>query len=233
MPVIRHFGFDRGEAFHRAAAAWVEGGSVAAEPRLAATVLLVRDGAAGPEVFVQQRAATMAFAPSMVVFPGGRVDPGDAEFPVEPGVLAALAARLALPGQDVRSILGAAVREVEEECGVRVDAGALRCRGRWVTPALEPRRYDTWFFATRMPAGQEAIGTTTETEAEGWGHPADILALAARGELRLMPPTIVSLEQLASFDTVEAFLADEPPLDLVEPTLVLTPRGYVLESRIP
>ena len=78
MPVIRHFGFDRGEAFHRAAAAWVEGGSVAAEPRLAATVLLVRDGAAGPEVFVQQRAATMAFAPSMVVFPGGRVDPTDA-----------------------------------------------------------------------------------------------------------------------------------------------------------
>ena len=78
MPVIRHFGFDRGEAFHRAAAAWVEAGSVAAEPRLAATVLLVRDGAAGPEVFVQQRAATMAFAPSMVVFPGGRVDPTDA-----------------------------------------------------------------------------------------------------------------------------------------------------------
>jgi 8-oxo-dGTP pyrophosphatase MutT (NUDIX family) len=233
MAVVRSFADEVSPAFDAMARRWIAAGAPVAEPRRAATVLLVRDGALGPEVFMQRRAPTMAFAPSMVVFPGGRVDPGDAEFPVEPGVLAALAARLALPGQDVRSILGAAVREVEEECGVRVDAGALRCRGRWVTPALEPRRYDTWFFATRMPAGQEAIGTTTETEAEGWGHPADILALAARGELRLMPPTIVSLEQLASFDTVEAFLADEPPLDLVEPTLVLTPRGYVLESPIP
>lgn len=224
----------RDDGLRGRAEAWVAAGSSeGVVPRPAATVMLVRDTDAGPEVYVQRRVATMAFAPSMVVFPGGRVDPGDHSLDVTTDGLADLAAHMGFGVAEAAPFAAAAVREVEEECGVRVDAGALRCRGRWVTPALEPRRYDTWFFATRMPAGQEAIGTTTETEAEGWGHPADILALAARGELRLMPPTIVSLEQLASFDTVEAFLADEPPLDLVEPTLVLTPRGYVLESRIP
>jgi 8-oxo-dGTP pyrophosphatase MutT (NUDIX family) len=233
MAVTRSFASEVSPEFDAFARRWVEAGSPVAQTRLAATVLLVRDGPRGPEVFMQRRASTMAFAPSMVVFPGGRVDPADAEASIDDQVVAAAAARMRMPSADTRAILAAAVREVEEECGVTVDAGDLRCRARWITPEVEPRRYDTWFFATRMPAGQEAIGTTTETEAEGWGHPADILALAARGELRLMPPTIVSLEQLASFDTVEAFLADEPPLDLVEPTLVLTPRGYVLESRIP
>lgn len=46
----------------------------APEPRSAVSVLPLRDGPAGLEVFVQHRAATMGFAAGMVVFPGGRVD---------------------------------------------------------------------------------------------------------------------------------------------------------------
>ena len=158
MPVIRHFGFDRGEAFHRAAAAWVEGGSVAAEPRPAATVLLVRDGAAGPEVFVQQRAATMAFAPSMVVFPGGRVDPTDADAGLPEAEVREVADLMGVEAERAWPLVAAAVREVEEECGVRLAPGVLVPRGRWLTPKLEPRRYDTWFFAARMPDDQVAKG---------------------------------------------------------------------------
>src|SRR5690242_696386 len=49
--------------------------------RDAATVLLVRDAAAGVEVFAFRRVAGMAFAPGMLVFPGGSVDAGDARTP--------------------------------------------------------------------------------------------------------------------------------------------------------
>lgn len=233
MAVTRSFGSEAGREFDALARRWVEAGRPAAEVRPASTVLLVRDGERGPEVFMQRRPSTMAFAPSMIVFPGGRVDPIDAECAIDPGVLAVLAARMGLSDTVARAFIGAAVREVEEECGVVVAPADLRCRARWITPELEPRRYDAWIFAARMPEGQQARGTSSETEAEGWGRPADILTLAAAGQVRMMPPTIVSLEQLATFGSVAEFLADEPVLDVVLPELVETPTGYVLQSRIP
>jgi 8-oxo-dGTP pyrophosphatase MutT (NUDIX family) len=233
MPVIRHFGFDRGEAFHRAAAAWVEGGSVAAEPRLAATVLLVRDGAAGPEVFVQQRAATMAFAPSMVVFPGGRVDPTDADAGLPEAEVREVADLMGVEAERAWPLVAAAVREVEEECGVRLAPGVLVPRGRWLTPRLEPRRYDTWFFAARMPDDQVARGTTRETVHEMWGRPVDLVARERAGTLALMPPTIVNLTQLARFEQTADVLTERPSLALVEPKLEQTADGWVLRSSIP
>ena len=45
--------------------------------RLAATVLLLRDGADGLEVWVQERVHTMHNYPGHSVFPGGGVDPRD------------------------------------------------------------------------------------------------------------------------------------------------------------
>ncbi|MEO3941484.1 NUDIX domain-containing protein [Paenarthrobacter nicotinovorans] len=47
------------------------------EPRLAASVILLRDAPGGLEAFVQHRVSTMDFAAGMVVFPGGRVDVAD------------------------------------------------------------------------------------------------------------------------------------------------------------
>ena len=44
----------------------------------AVSVLMLRDGDEGLEVFVQHRVSTMDFAAGVVVFPGGRVDPVDA-----------------------------------------------------------------------------------------------------------------------------------------------------------
>ena len=233
MPVTRTFGTELSPSFDEHVRQWIASGSPTAVPRVAASVLLVRDGGQGPEVFMQRRASTMAFAASMVVFPGGRVDPADDETDIDEAVLAAQAAQLGLTAEPARSVLGAAVREVEEESGVRVEVADLRPRGRWLTPAMEPRRYDTWFFAARMPAGQRALGETAETEAEGWGRPRDILAAGEAGTLRLMPPTIVNLEQLAGFASVGEFLADVPQMDQVEPVIVATADGYVMETTLP
>ncbi|MCU1537683.1 MAG: hydrolase [Humibacillus sp.] len=107
-----------------------------AVPRRASTVMLVRDASSpqvgeaagqpsGVEVFMLRRVAAMAFAPSMMVFPGGGVDPRDAE----PGLPWAgpspkeWATRLGCPAGEAQAFVAAAVREVFEECGVLL-AGA-------------------------------------------------------------------------------------------------------------
>lgn len=91
-------------------------------PRTAATVMLVRDGAPGDgvEVFMLRRVASMAFAPRMWVFPGGGVDPRDADpdLPWAGPPVAEWAERLGCDEGLARSLVAAAVREVFEECGV-------------------------------------------------------------------------------------------------------------------
>lgn len=85
-----------------------------AVPRPAATVLLLRDGAAGIEVFMQVRHQDMKFASGALVFPGGRVDPED-------HAVAADAVRSpATVGLDPLSgaLRVAAIRETFEESGV-------------------------------------------------------------------------------------------------------------------
>ena len=46
-------------------------------PAPAATVVILRDGAAGPEVFMVRRHEAHAAFSGAHVFPGGRVDPAD------------------------------------------------------------------------------------------------------------------------------------------------------------
>ena len=62
------------EQLARAYEGFCAAGTAPAVPRLAATVMLVRSPR---EVFMLRRAATMAFVPEAVVFPGGGVDPAD------------------------------------------------------------------------------------------------------------------------------------------------------------
>ncbi|GAA2165369.1 NUDIX hydrolase [Pedococcus bigeumensis] len=89
-------------------------------PKRAATVMFVRDGAAGVEVFMLRRVATMEFAPRMMVFPGGGVDPRDADaaLPWAGPTPAEWAARLEVDEPTARVLVAAAVREVFEESGV-------------------------------------------------------------------------------------------------------------------
>ena len=196
--------------------------------RTAATVMLVRDGTAGPEVYVQRRVPSMAFAPSTVVFPGGGVDPADHALPVSTPGLAAVAAAMGVTVDVAAPFAAAAVREVEEECGVRLSVADLRGRAHWVTPAFEPRRYDTWILAAAMPADQRARGTTTESDLSGWVRPGDLLARHAAGEVRMLPPTVVSLEQLEGFADAASFLADRPRVARVLPELVRRDDGTIV-----
>lgn len=88
--------------------------------RASATVLLLRDSADGVEVFVLRRVASMAFAPRMHVFPGGGVDPRDADrdLPWAGPSPADWAAVLGGGAAEASELVCAAVRELFEECGV-------------------------------------------------------------------------------------------------------------------
>ncbi|MGL5863213.1 MAG: NUDIX domain-containing protein, partial [Phycicoccus sp.] len=116
----------------------------------------------------------------------------------------------------------AAVREVAEECGVRLAVPELRARGHWVTPQFEPRRFDTWILAAWMPPGQAARGTSGESDASEWVRPAALLRRHAAGAVRVMPPTVASLQEAARFGSAEEFLADRPTVIRIEPRLVIT-----------
>lgn len=111
-----------------AAQAYVDGGQTPAEPRNAATVVLLRDasgaGAAGPEAYLLRRQVSMDFAGGMCVFPGGGVDQRDFDHQVEASgwagpSAAEWATRLGVDDADTaRALVCAAVRETFEESGV-------------------------------------------------------------------------------------------------------------------
>ena len=91
-----------------------------ADPRPASTVILLRNTAGGPEVYLLRRQRSMAFAAGMTVFPGGRVDATDATIADSwSGPSPAwFAARLGCSAQTAAAYVAAAVRETFEESGV-------------------------------------------------------------------------------------------------------------------
>jgi 8-oxo-dGTP pyrophosphatase MutT (NUDIX family) len=111
------------------ARSYAEGGATPAEPRDAATVVLLRPGPGGSEVYLLRRQTSMAFAGGMCVFPGGGVDPRDFDDElVDRGLWAGpspaeWATRLGCDEAKARALVCAAVRETFEESGVLL-AGA-------------------------------------------------------------------------------------------------------------
>jgi 8-oxo-dGTP pyrophosphatase MutT (NUDIX family) len=159
-----------------------------ATPRPAATVVVVREAAAGFEVLMVRRNDKVAFMAGAYVFPGGRVDDHELQ---QAGGDAMAASRLA------------AVRELEEEAGVKVDASALVLIAHWVTPEIEARRYDTRFFLVRMPSGQEARHDEGETTELAWMTPRDAIERCERGEIMLPPPTWTTLKRMQRHANVD------------------------------
>ncbi|MBS4752085.1 NUDIX domain-containing protein [Nocardioides sp. zg-ZUI104] len=109
------------------ASEYADGRRTAAQPRDAATVVLMRPGAAGePEVYLLRRQLSMDFAGGMCVFPGGGVDPRDYDHAVAWAgpTPAQWAARLGTTEDVARALVCAAVRETFEESGVLLAGGS-------------------------------------------------------------------------------------------------------------
>ncbi|MCE3035115.1 MULTISPECIES: NUDIX hydrolase [Streptomyces] len=91
--------------------------------------------------------------------------------------------------------------------GLVLRSDLLGAWARWITPEFESRRYDTWFFAAVLPAGQRTRNASTEADRTVWIRPAEAAAGYDRGELLMMPPTIAALRELLPYGTAAEALA--------------------------
>ncbi|HEU0024526.1 MAG TPA: NUDIX domain-containing protein [Thermoleophilaceae bacterium] len=170
----------------------------ATEAREAASLILLRDGHAGPEVLLVKRNPAQRFMGGAWVFPGGANHEEDPDH------------------------AATAVRELEEEAGVRLGDSTPVPFSRWITPRQVKVRFDTWFFVAEAPTGAEAQCDGAECVDLRWIRPAEALAAGERGELMLVFPTIKHLEQLAEFGSVADALAAaaERVVEPIEPRVV-------------
>src|SRR5580704_11153318 len=226
-----------------------------AVPRDAATVILVRPETApesrpesrpesapeietaGVEVYLLLRTQALEFAPGACVFPGGSVDARDADPSIaETGWAGPAPADfghlLGVPADRARALVCAAVRETFEESGV-LRADLLTPWARWITPEVSPRRFDTWFFAAALPAGQLAglapadqlaglpAAGPGESDSGTWWRPAAALEAARAGQITLLPPTAVTLAELTAYQDVAGILGERRMITPLLPKVVV------------
>lgn len=198
-----------------------------AVPRLAATVLLLRDDPF--EVLMVKRSA-QGFFPSALVFPGGVVDDDDwadhwriradgyddldgQERAVRIAGLRECweeAALLAAHGDfsvDGHAPGNTPLPRLMDQLGARFDLGEIAHFAHWVTPEQAPRRWDTHFLVARGPTGQNARCDGSETVGVEWIAPAKAIALGDAGAREVLFSTRANLLRLAQSGSVDEAIA--------------------------
>lgn len=101
------------------------------------------------------------------------------------------------------------------ERGLRLAADRLVPLARWVTPAVERKRFDARFFLAKVAASEVASHDAHETVASRWMRPADAVAAHLAAEIDLPPPTLRTMELLSVHASADAILdaarATTPP----------------------
>jgi 8-oxo-dGTP pyrophosphatase MutT (NUDIX family) len=152
------------------------------EPKPSGTVVVIRDGRGHLEVLLLERSRSRG----TWVFPGGKVEEAD---------------RSAQSGDAQQLARHAAVREAFEEAGLALSAPALLPISRWITPEIARRRFDTWFFVARAEPDTQIRVDGAEICDHRWLAPRHVLEAQHRREMRLAPPTFVTVSWLVGHDT--------------------------------
>jgi recombination protein RecT len=211
--------------------------------RPAATVLLLRDAAEGGlEVLMTRRSDKASFAPGAYVFPGGGIDPLDAQMhaaadrrPTQSDLhltqsiaairesfeeLGVLLARRAdgTPADDSDIARLDRHQPFAAQCaaqGLRLAADNMYLLAHWTADRDLSRRFDVAFLVARMPTGQEPVADEAEQFEPVWVRPAHALERHEAGQFFMIFPTIRTLQRLARFANAQAVLdavAHEKPL---------------------
>ncbi|RSM75564.1 NUDIX hydrolase [Kibdelosporangium aridum] len=117
------------------------------------------------------------------------------------------------------------------DTGLVLRADLLRPWANWVTPAEEPRRYDTKFFIAALPEGQRADGSTSEADHAEWRRPTDAIDLWKAGERGLLPPTWMTLTELDEQATVADAMATDRTISKIIPKVIR--EGRILRPVLP
>lgn len=106
--------------------------------------------------------------------------------------------------------------------GLCLRADLLTSWAHWITPRAEPRRFDTRFFAAAMPAGQRTREFGEEADQVEWIRPDVAIERWRARDLAMMPPTLITIAELAEFPDSAAVLAVVRDIRSVEPVVVIT-----------
>jgi 8-oxo-dGTP pyrophosphatase MutT (NUDIX family) len=190
--------------------------AVNATIRRAASVIAVREETSSPEVLLLERSLDSRFLAGYVVFPGGAVDPDDADLAVS---------WFGTPEEDVRA---AAIRELAEEAGLILTAAGLAVApehpldavladppapeqlveiAHWVAPEDVPVRFDARYYAVRSPAGLRPVADGAEVTRAWWAAPAAVLDGWREGKGRLYWPTWLTMAALARCDAADQVMS--------------------------
>ncbi|WP_062267687.1 NUDIX hydrolase [Endozoicomonas arenosclerae] len=157
--------------------------SVVAEPRLAATVVILRDGPKGLETLIMRKNSRANFLGGFWVFPGGSVEEQDQA------------------DTSQQTLKNAAARETKEEAALDIDPDELIYISRWITPETAPKRFDTHFFLAPARSSEVIVDGGEIVDAD-WVTPAEAISRQAEKEIEMMPPTLVTFHWLQQCSTV-------------------------------
>ncbi|MEN2789665.1 NUDIX domain-containing protein [Sphingomonas oligophenolica] len=205
----------------------------ATSPIPAATLVLFRETGGAPELLFVERAKAMVFAGGALVFPGGRIDPGDRAlaltFPGDPDDIAARIAAIRetieevgvpiglVPTPDaetlgtVRAALhaGAALGHALHDAGLALDPDPLVPFARWLPAHAHMRIFDTRFYLARLPGdAPDPVVDDTENVRVFWATAQAVLDDADAGRVRIIFPTRRNLERLAGFASFDEAAVD-------------------------
>lgn len=108
----------------------------------------------------------------------------------------------------------AALADVLQRRGLRLDPSLLPLWTHWVTPEIESKRYDVRFFVAYVPQGQQARDVSGEADDVRWIAPSIALRDYARGDLPMLPPTVATLADLAGLADARSVIAQAPGRDV-------------------
>lgn len=150
-------------------------------------------------VLMAKRHEGLAFGANHWVFPGGRIDAAD---------------HAAVAGSEADALAAArhaALREAREEADMQLDVAShlasLVPLARWIAPAGTSRRFDTWFFLAEAPPAAVPQADGSEIVEVAFVEPEAMLQAMERGEIDLLPPTVLNLRWLATTGSAAAALA--------------------------
>ncbi|MFF2956036.1 NUDIX hydrolase [Kitasatospora sp. NPDC057965] len=91
--------------------------------------------------------------------------------------------------------------------GLLLRSDLLAGWARWITPAFEERRYDTWFFVAALPPGQDAAREVGEADRVAWLTPDEAVRGYQEGRFGMLPPTVTVLRELRPVHSAAEALA--------------------------
>jgi 8-oxo-dGTP pyrophosphatase MutT (NUDIX family) len=94
-----------------------------------------------------------------------------------------------------------------DQRGLVLRTDLLAYWAHWITPEFEPRRFDTRFFLAVMPEGQHTRDVSGEADRVVWMRPADAVAGVDDGSMAMLPPTYVTVREMAAYATAADALA--------------------------